>query len=285
MPAQPPLDGPAPRPERVLRGVLSDQDIEREIADSRLIFTSDDNEDLSEGIKGSAYDFRVGRLISRRSGVVEAPESVSLQPGEMVTLLSKEWVNIPSYITGLVIPRNKQAKRGILILNAGHVDPTWRGQIMAQVVNLADQDRAVQLGSYDGAVFSIVFSYLESPSTKSRDPQKSENERVLEERAAVLEQAETLVLAEEVMRQKFVPRDEFTSMLWINLVGLFLILGLIVGVWAGLTTITDSTITTDWNWSAFGPVVLATFLGVFLGFGVFEAVKKQRARVRRWLKG
>lgn len=270
-----------PHPALGLRGVLSNQDIEREIADSGLIFTSHDDEDLSEGIKGSAYDFRVGYLISRRLGVVEGPESVSLQPGEMATLLSKEWVNIPSYVTGLVIPRNNQARRGILILNAGHVDPTWRGQIMAQVVNLANQDRAIQLDSYDGAVFSIVFSYLESPSTRSRVPQKSENERVSAERAAVLEQAATLVLAEKIMRQVFVPRDGLTLLLAARLGGLLVILGLILGILAAISTITDAKVGANWNWQAFGSLLAASFLGVALAAVAYESFLWARGEWRR----
>ena len=274
----------APESADVRHGVLSDQDIKREITEG-LIFTSDHGEDLSEGVEGSCYNLRVGYLISKRDGVAkEMPHS---SPARWPRC-SREWLELPPHITGLVIPRNRQAKRGFLILNAGHVDPTWRGQIMAQVVNLANQDRAVQLDSYEQGIFSVVFSYLETPARRSikrprvpPDMKKAEQQRVAEEHRLVSEQAETLVLAESVMREKFVPQDQFTAMLWVRMLAFLAIMGVIVAVLAGLKTITDSTISTDWNWKLFGPLTLATFLGVLAGAGAYEGL---RFLWRTWIR-
>lgn len=60
----------APESADVRHGVLSDQDIKREITEG-LIFTSDHGEDLSEGVEGSCYNLRVGYLISKRDGVAK----------------------------------------------------------------------------------------------------------------------------------------------------------------------------------------------------------------------
>lgn len=212
--------------------VLSDQDINAEINARRLIYTEDGvNCWGNDGVRWACYDFRIGHVIGKERGVSNGTRSVLLRPGELVTLLSKEWVNLPKNITGLVIPRNKAAQKGILILNAGHVDPGWRGQIMAQVVNLSDQDRSLQLESFGDSVFAIVFSYLFNPAEKeSRHPQDSEEERVRDIHAAALQQAETLVLAESVMREKFVAQDVFTRLLWVNVAGFVVLVGILAGI-------------------------------------------------------
>ena len=115
-------------------GVLSDRDIKAEICKRGLIHDHDE-----ERVQASCYDLRVGHVIGKRIGVEDGAKSgiraIKVRPGELATLLSMERVKLPDNVTGLVIPRNDYAERGILILNAGHVDPGYEGHVMAQVVN------------------------------------------------------------------------------------------------------------------------------------------------------
>ena len=82
---------------------------------------------------------------------------------------------------------------------------------MAQVVNLSDQDRSIQLDDFTQSVFAIVFSYLHSPAILEPRARQGDK-RVTDLHGAALEQAETLVIAESVMRQKFVAQDAFTRL-------------------------------------------------------------------------
>ena len=227
-------------------GVLSDQDIKNEIIQRRLVYTSDGEECWrSDGVKGDAYDLRIGYVLRKgekpvRSGVV------TLRPGQMVTMLSKEWVCLPKNVTGLVVPRNRKARRGLLMLNAGHVDPNWEGQIMGQVVNLSNQERSIRLDDFDDGVFSVVFRYLVTSSAvkpKGRqDPARMDQEeekRVAGEQSQIEEQAGTLVLAESVMRERFVPRDRLTQLLMTNIVGLLIVVAAVVALATPFVKISD----------------------------------------------
>ena len=262
--------------------VLSDQDIKAEIR-ARELITTEDGEDCSEnlGVRWACYDFRIGHVIGKNKGVItDQKESIILRPGELVTLLSKEWVHLPNNITGLVIPRNKQAQRGILILNAGHVDPGYYGQVMAQVVNLSDQDRSIQLEDFTQSVFAIVFNYLHTPAIlESRPPQASEDKRVTDLHGAALEQAETLVIAESVMRQKFVALDAFTRLLYLNAVGFLALVAILVGVssaFVDLKELTKSLL----DLRAFLALTGVVVLGVVLGRVLFAPILG--ALMRNW---
>lgn len=263
--------------------VLSDQDVKAEIR-LRGLITTEDGEDCSEnsGVRWACYDFRIGHVIGKNKGVVtDQKESIILRPGEMVTLLSREWVHLPNNITGLVIPRNKQAQRGILILNAGHVDPGYHGQVMAQVVNLSDQDRSIQLDDCTQSVFAIVFSYLHSPAILEPRPRQGDK-RVTELHAAALEQAETLVIAESVMRQKFVAQDAFTRLVYLNAFGFLALVGILVGVSTAFFDLRDlaTTVFDRKTLLVIGLMAVAVLVGVFFAQVIMGPVMS--ALLRKW---
>lgn len=254
-------------------GVLSNVDLRNEIKVRQLVST-DDSESCEDtkGVSWSCYDMRVGSVIGKRLGVVNEGTSVILRPGELVTLLSKEWVDLPRNITGLVIPRNKMAQRGILILNAGHVDPGWKGQIMAQIVNMSDQDRAIFLNDFKNGIFSVIFSYLHSETTRDlREQQLSQQEREGGLHAVASEQSETLVLAESRLREHFVALDRFPNLIWTQLIGMLAILATVVVIFSGWFIITGSEIAgVEWDVYRYGSLLFVTTLGVFAGAGLYD---------------
>lgn len=228
--------------------VLSDRDIADEIQNRQLIFIKDGQlADYSEGLQGDCYDFRIGAVIGKGIGSVTGTKSVTLKPGEMATLLSKEWVRLPANVAGMVVPRNGPAQRGILMLNAGHIDPNYEGQIEAQVVNLSQQERSLRLDHFKGGVFSVVFSYLSSPTEQTPAVQESTAKRIADIAFNTGEQAETLVLAESTMRERFVEKDNFSTLLLFNVLGFMSIVALLVGTVAGLSQVTGKTIATNWD--------------------------------------
>ena len=83
------------------------------------------------------------------------------------------------------------------------------------------------------AVFSLVFDYLndqaENPYGK---PPKSTDERVADLHAAAVEKADTLAISEDVLRERFVRREEFTTMLSLRGLGLLTIVGVVVAILA-----------------------------------------------------
>jgi dUTPase len=224
--------------------VLSCEDLGHEISIRELLFRKDKNnvkqkltlEEIRKGVQGDCYDFRVGCLVSKRLGRSKGTIAVTLEPGEIVRLLSKEWVSLPDNIQAFVIPRNTPAQRGLLVLNAGHIAPGYVGQIEAQVVNLSARELSIKLEDFAEGVFSAVFSYLHTPipSTKREViTWESEEERLARIEANIGEQAGTLVLAESEMRKRFVSQDRFTRLLVTNIVGFTAGLGVLVGILTG----------------------------------------------------
>jgi deoxycytidine triphosphate deaminase len=79
---------------------------------------------------------------------------VTLQPGQMILVLSREDIVMPLNVSGTVYSRNKLQKENTLALNAGHVDPGFRGPIIIRLINLGAIPWTLTLGE---AVFTIVF--------------------------------------------------------------------------------------------------------------------------------
>jgi deoxycytidine triphosphate deaminase len=87
---------------------------------------------------------------------------VTLQPGQMVFVITHEELNLPRTICGTVYSRNRLQKENILALNAGHVDPGYRGPIIIRLINLGQTEWALALGE---AVFTVVFHSLKDAAT------------------------------------------------------------------------------------------------------------------------
>jgi dUTPase len=92
---------------------------------------------------------------------------VTLQPGQMIFVITEEELKLSSRVSGTVYSRNKLQKENVLALNAGHVDPSYEGPILIRLINLGAQPWPVTLGQ---AVFTVVFHTVESdPDFKLTD--------------------------------------------------------------------------------------------------------------------
>ncbi len=132
-------------------------------------------------VEPASYDLRAGialwkdkqsrELKTLRFSPTETSQPVvTLRPGQMVFVITHEELNLPPDICGTVYSRNRLQKENILALNAGHVDPGYRGPILIRLINLGQTEWAMTLGD---AVFTVVFHFLlagEGP-TDSRSKQ------------------------------------------------------------------------------------------------------------------
>lgn len=120
-------------------------------------------------VEAASYDLRAGIVLWKDRGSKdleakyfrdEAAEQamVTLQPGQMVFVITHEELQIPANICGTVYSRNKLQRENILAVNAGHVDPGYDGPIIIRLINLGAQSWAIRLGD---AVFTIVFHTVE----------------------------------------------------------------------------------------------------------------------------
>ncbi len=234
------------------KGVLSNIDILRAIGkDPPLIQNSPPDGDRLKGIlQPAAYDLRVGHIITAREYVHydggegrdirgRRKDTVLLKPGESATIATLERLNLPDDINAIIVARDSYAKKGLLTLNAGHIDPGHNGFVTAQVVNLTDRPFPIHLEvSYFSIVFSVLTSKAVSDLTRKAGPRprqlESDNERLLEYRFAAA-QAPASLVQKETLEEVFVSHDDLTfellKRLWVLLLGLAALGGLGVGIW------------------------------------------------------
>jgi deoxycytidine triphosphate deaminase len=89
--------------------------------------------------------------------VLDAQPTVTLDPGQMIFVITHEDIVMPRDVVGTVYSRNSLALKGILALNAGHIDPGFEGPIVIRLINLRANAWTLALGE---PIFTIVFQTL-----------------------------------------------------------------------------------------------------------------------------
>jgi len=115
-------------------------------------------------VEAASYDLRVGIVLWKERGSnqlrvehfdeLKEQQPITLQPGQMVFVITHEELQLPPSVSGTVYSRNRLQKENILALNAGHVDPRFDGPIIIRLINLGAQPWPLRLGD---AVFTVVF--------------------------------------------------------------------------------------------------------------------------------
>ena len=159
-------------------GVLNRDEINRRLEKGGLLRNPRRGEDGQFDIEADSYDLTAGKALWKestrkgrkgRGGPVETlsylPEqprdkqpTLTVQPGQMVFVITHEDILMPIDLCGTVYSRNKLARDGILALNAGHVDPGYEGPIVIRLINLRATAWTLTLGQ---SIFTIVFQTLD----------------------------------------------------------------------------------------------------------------------------
>lgn len=167
-------------------GVLTSTQIVSRINSGELLRNFRRTTDGRPDIEADSYDLAAGTAIWKQPSVDRdqqivktleySPEpsagpqpSVTVQPGQMIFVVTYEDVLMPFDLCGTVYSRNKLALQGILALNAGHVDPGYQGPITIRLINLRSIPWTLTLGE---PIFTITFQTidadLENPSSYAR---------------------------------------------------------------------------------------------------------------------
>jgi deoxycytidine triphosphate deaminase len=155
-------------------GVLTHDEIVRRLERGELLRGA---RRLSSGeydVEPDSYDLTAGKAVwkepraSAQKGAVETrtyiadgplagQPTVTVQPGQMIFVITYEDVLLPVEICATVYSKNNLAGEGILALNAGHVDPGFQGPIVIRLINLRATPWTLTLGT---SIFTIVFQSL-----------------------------------------------------------------------------------------------------------------------------
>ena len=158
-------------------GVLNRQAIEEYLRNGQLILNPrpKKKEGPPYDIENASYDLSAGTAIwktptrDRYGGNIETRSyssepagnvqpTVTVQPGQMIFVVTREDISMPSGLCGTVYSRNSLALAGILALNAGHVDPGYKGPIAIRLINLRATPWTLALGE---AIFTITFQTVD----------------------------------------------------------------------------------------------------------------------------
>ncbi len=152
-------------------GTLNRDEILRRIATDELIRNARKQGDGTVELEPASYDLMSGVVVWKdpsqketkgevrkefyKPGLARKHQpSITIQPGEMVFVVTYEEIQMPKDLCGTVLSRNKLAREGILALNAGHVDPGFRGPIVIRLISLRATPWVLTLGE---PIFTVVF--------------------------------------------------------------------------------------------------------------------------------
>lgn len=200
--------------------VLSKQEIEKGILAGKLVINARKDAAGNFDIEAASYDLAAGIAVIKHDGVKIfakrakkykyvpnkiQQDTVTLKPGQMMFVITNEEVKTTDEVSATVYSRNSLAYKGVLALNAGHVDPNYHGPISIKLINLRNSDFTLRLGE---PIFTIVFSQLQSKMTGLSERRITQDEmlsRVLGATDLSLDNA----LYDLALLNNFVKKDDF----------------------------------------------------------------------------
>jgi deoxycytidine triphosphate deaminase len=115
-----------------------------------------------ENFQPSSYDLRIGTIYNNNKIIsADHPDSstyyVEVRPSEIITMLTLEEVNMPHNCCGTVFALNNHSSTGLLILNPGHIDPSYIGPISVCAINLSKESIKISLND---KIFTLIVEKL-----------------------------------------------------------------------------------------------------------------------------
>ena len=133
-------------------GILNKDEITRRLEKGELLIRARKDNNGHFEVEPDSYDLTAGvaiwkeelqknkyeiKTVMYANGCpIEQQPTITVQPGQMIFVITQEEINLPLEICGTVYSRNNIALEGILALNAGHVDPGYKGPIVIRLINL-----------------------------------------------------------------------------------------------------------------------------------------------------
>lgn len=225
-----------------------------------LIINAFKNENGEFDVEPASYDLRAGTIIWKETkgntGKVSPEtkfydptlditkqERVTLNPGQVMFVITHEEVKMPNYLCGTVYAKNKFSREGILALTTGHIDPGVQCPIVIRLINLRSIPYTFHLGE---PIYTIVFHKVEIEKGQklvSHNPISKELTftRTIESANTALGNA----LHDLSFTHEFVRKDEMGDVLWSLIKNNFLktsfavvtILAAIAGIISGIVTL------------------------------------------------
>lgn len=93
--------------------------------------------------RATSYDLSVGQIITS-DGTTHLSHILKRQG--LVKVISQERIELPDDVFGTVLVKTSMSDRGLLALNIGLIDPSYRGKIASYIINFSDDDQPINQG-------------------------------------------------------------------------------------------------------------------------------------------
>ncbi|MBL1214679.1 MAG: hypothetical protein HND52_15090 [Ignavibacteriae bacterium] len=240
-------------------GILSKHQIIEYLEKGELVLNPRKKENGAFNVEPASYDLSAGTFIWKETNIItgksepiskfynqdlplEKQDTVTLQPGQVMFVITHEEVKLPKNICGTVYAKNCFSREGILALTTGHVDPGIQCPIVIRLINLRSIPKTFRLGE---PIYTIVFEKLESTKESTLTAHdnitmKKTYERTLESVNAALGNA----LNDLSFTQDFIKKEEFKSIFakqfFKTVWGWVIIVAALIGIFASILAILDS---------------------------------------------
>jgi len=161
--------------------LLRDIDIVAKLSnDIPIILNVDEPKDwFSEfsPIRPCSIDLHIGKILLPSEDVVDNCKeireeiSVILPPGATALVKTRETMNLPSNIAGVVFPPAHLSSRGIMLINPGHIDPGSKTELHACIINMGRTPHSLRQN--DKILRMMLFEVSENPKQVNVSPLES----------------------------------------------------------------------------------------------------------------
>lgn len=204
-------------------GVLTQKQIIDQLSQGKLLKNARKKANGEFDVEAASYDLSIGTAVGKKYNKksfqkkhealsIDDPKlkkkqrTITLSPGQMVFVITNEEVMLPEHICATVYSRNSLSQKGILALNAGHIDPGFTGPITIKLINLRSVDFTLTLGE---AIFTIVFDTIDNPEYRDSPIRVMSKEDTLKRVNEATDVSLDNALYDLALLREFVKESEF----------------------------------------------------------------------------
>jgi dCTP deaminase len=146
----------------LVTGFWSSETLRDRLANEKIVTPYD-----KDAVNACCYELSVGEEAfvtgeSAKKINLKEGESISVPPGQVVLILTRETIKMPLTALGLLSIRFGLKVRGLINISGFHVDPGFEGKLVFSMYNAGVQN--IQL-SYGSRIFLLWLNSIDQPTT------------------------------------------------------------------------------------------------------------------------